>query len=90
MAIELIITNIFRLSDGTTVLACEGESNVAPLVGRQANLVSGDEVRQSLSIAGERQMLKASRENERALETRDQLSITLEEAQSRRLRLVLS
>lgn len=91
MAIELIITNFFRLSDGTTVLACEGVSDVAPLAGRQATLMADGAVKQILSITGERLMLnKSSRENELALETRDHLSITLEEAQSRRIRLVLS
>lgn len=90
MAIEFIVTNVFRLSDGTTVLACEGGNNAPSLVGRQAMLMVEGEVKQSLSIAGERLMLnKTSGENERALETRDKLSITVEEAQSKRLNLVV-
>lgn len=91
MTIELIITNVFRLSDGTTVLACEGKNSAPSFIGRQAMLMAEGEVKQSLSIAGERLMFnKTSRENECALETRDKLLITLEEAQSKRFKLVLS
>jgi carbonic anhydrase/acetyltransferase-like protein (isoleucine patch superfamily) len=90
MVAEMVVTNVFHLSDGSTVLACEVQGNAGALVGRRANLVLGCEIKQSFLIAGERVMLnKAIGEEERAFETRDSLAITLEEAQSRRFRLVL-
>jgi len=90
MAAELIITNVFHLVDGVTVIACEGSGNVSSWVGRQAALVADSDVRQKFVIAGERIMLnKNAHKTERAIETRDELSITLEEAQSKAFRLIL-
>lgn len=88
MAIELTITNVFQLQDGMTVIAFNGSGNVVTLAGKQACLLVDGKARQNFSIIGERLMLnKASHENERALETQEHISITLEEAQSKRLRL---
>ena len=90
MSAEIIVTNIFRLADGLTVLACEGLGDLSSLTGRQAALVAGSQVRQEFVIAGERVLLnQKTHENERAIETREQISITLEEAQSKAFKLNL-
>ena len=90
MTTELIITNVFRLADGVTVIACAGASSIGSIEGRIATLVADGAERQRLVLAGERRMLNQAREGERAIETRDDLLITQEEAQSRSFKLVLA
>jgi len=83
MATELTIKNVFRLSNGITVLACDGGGETDSFVGREAALVANGKVRQRVILVGERTMInRTSHLNERAIETRDQLSLTSEEAQS--------
>jgi hypothetical protein len=89
MATELIVTNVFRLTDGITVIACKGANGIGSIEGRVATLVADGKEHQELVLEGERKMLNQAREGERAIETRDSISITQEEAQSRSFKLVL-
>lgn len=90
MAVEFVVRDVFRLGAGTIVLACEGRSDVHISPGSRAKLVRDDRVLQSFSILGERRMLKASMPpSHRALETRDPVELSAEEARSGAWRLVL-
>lgn len=87
---EFLIRNLFRLSGGTTVLACEGKNSSVPFVGRKAKLVSGNEVRQSIMLTGERQMLNgALPQSHKVIETFDTVNLSFEEAQSGMCRLLV-
>ena len=83
MATDLTVRSLFRLSDGTTVFACEGGSATDSFNGRGAVLMQNGEPRQRITLTGERTMInKAMHVNQRAIETRDSVLLTLEEAQS--------
>lgn len=79
----------FELSDGVTILACAGCDAKHDVVGRRFNLVFRDEVRQTLTISGERKMLnQQSAFNQRAFETTDVVLLSKEEARSGKWQLI--
>lgn len=91
MSGEFLIRDIFRLSNGTTVFACEGDLSAQDLAGRRAAIVVAGQIRQEITFCGERVMTRPSRhQNQRILETRDSVNLTLEEAQSGQGRVVLA
>ncbi len=87
---ELLIREVFRFSNGTTVLACQGATISDSFAGRRARLVVDGQPRQSISLASERSMLNQTTHiNQRALETLDRVDIGPEEVRSGLCRLVL-
>lgn len=83
MIIELIVRNVFRLSNGVTVFACEGGGEVDSFNGCNAVLMQNGEPRQRITLVGEYVMSKKTTHiNQRAVETRDSVALTLEDAQS--------
>ena len=89
MSNEMNITEKFELSDGVTVLACSGYDPKCNVIGKQLRLILGDEVRQTLTISGERKMLNQSANlDQRAFETNDTVKLSTEEAQSGNWQLV--
>lgn len=87
----ILITDMFRLPDGNTVLACEGVQPQESIIGRRAHLVSeNNTLRQAIRLIGERSMLRQSLKiGTRALETSDHIDLSPTEAQSGRWRLLL-
>lgn len=87
---ELMVKNIFRLSDGTTVFACEGGRLTKSLKGCGAVLMLNGEVQQRIVHVSERTMIKKTcHENLRAIETRDNILLTKKEAESGLYRIIL-
>jgi hypothetical protein len=90
MTQELLVRNVFRLENGATVLACEGAPTSEKFIGGKYLLVANDKVRQEVLLTGEHHMLnQTAHHNQRALETRDVVALSAEEAQSGLWRLVL-
>lgn len=90
MGRELLIREVFRLSSGATVLACEGPAAVDVVAGRRACLLVDGQIRQRIVLTSERTMINQTAAlNQRALETLDSVEILPEEVQSRRCELVL-
>ncbi len=89
MGIRMNIHEKFELSDGMTVLACSGYEPEFHVIGKQLGLIFGDEVRQTLTISGERKMLN-QKENitQRAFESHDTIQLTPEEARSGNWQLI--
>ena len=84
MMIKLLVLDIFKLSTGTTVFACEGEKLLQPINGGIGTLFLGDEIRQRITFIGEREMQTQSPHNRSlALETLDPIQLSVSEAQSR-------
>jgi hypothetical protein len=89
MMTELLVREIFRLSKGITVLACEGTAQPSEMVGKQVSLTSEGVVRQKLLLLGERRMLKRQGDqNTMAIETKDVVDLISEEAKSGLWKLV--
>jgi hypothetical protein len=89
MKYEFTVRDVFRLANGMTVLACEGDIHLDLPLGSTALLITDGDVRQKIRIAGERLMLnQTSRYGQRALETQDAVCLTVEEAQSGRWMLI--
>jgi hypothetical protein len=87
-AFELTVTNIFHLSHGVTVIACEPAVGLAKVGGRTAVLEQNGVVRQRLFVSGERSLLNSKIHTaERALETPDKVLMSPEEAQSKTFKL---
>lgn len=83
MKTEFLVRDLFRLSSGTTVLACEGESSTEAITGRTGKLLRDNEVRQSITLVGERQMLnQLLPRSHHAVETSDNVNMSDEEARS--------
>lgn len=79
----------FELSDGITILACSGYDPKLDLIGKKFSLVRGDEVRQTLTISGERKMLNQKANlDQKAFETIDTVLLSQEEAQSGEWQLI--
>jgi hypothetical protein len=77
------ITEKFELSGGVTVLACKGCSSNVDVIGKLFHLLSGGEIRQTLTIVGERNMLnQQSNLDQKAFETRDVVNLSQDEARS--------
>lgn len=87
MKFDLSVREIFRLTNGLTVLACEGEIPVKSLGGCKCLLINDGRVRQEIVLAGERLMLNPTSPH-RALETSDTVELTMEEVKSGHWRLV--
>jgi hypothetical protein len=89
MAQQMKIRDVFRLSDGTTVLACEGAVS-GKLEGRGAALVADGQVRQNIVLSGERTMRHPTQHVEqRAFETLDQVELLAEDVRIGNWTLVL-
>jgi hypothetical protein len=87
---ELLIREVFRLGDGTTVLACEGTSTFDTLAGREARLLVEGQIRQSIMLGNERRLLNQTTSlNQHALETFDSVDVLPEEVQAGQCWLVL-
>lgn len=83
MSIKMNITERFELSDGITILVCSGYNPKFSVIGKQFRLILGDEMRQTLTISGERKMLNQQANlDQKAFETRDTVELSSEEAQS--------
>lgn len=82
----LKIYSIFRLEDGTTVIACDRPSNEISWPNCKVTIISDDgEQRQELVISGARSMLRQSeRLDQIAIETLQTVDLKDEEAQSGR------
>lgn len=81
----------FELSHGITVLACAGYDPNFSVIGKKFSLVLGAEVRQTLTISGERKMLnQKSNLDQRAFETSDVVMLSPEEARSGEWQLISS
>ena len=79
----------FVVSDGTTILACAVNELRACYVGEKFNVVLDGEVKQTLTISGERKMLnQKSNHDHRAFETKDVVSLSQAEAQCGEWQLV--
>ncbi|WP_020558401.1 hypothetical protein [Thiofilum flexile] len=77
------IMDKFELSSGITVLACKNYDSTINVIGKQLLLVRSDEVRQVLTIFGERKMLNQQlNKDQRAFETRDAILLSVDEARS--------
>jgi len=73
----------FELANGTTVLACSGCDPQFNATGKQVSIVFGSEVKQIITLSGERKMLNQTTNlNQRAFETRDIIELSAEEARS--------
>lgn len=85
---EHTIRNIFRLSDGSTVIACDGRAGEIDWSGRKARIVSDDRVLQDVEIKGERIMTRQSAHlDQLAIDTVNRVELSLEEAQSGKWRI---
>jgi hypothetical protein len=91
MAFEMQISDIFRLSNGRTVLVGRIFKHNA-LVGRcQCELRSGTELRQTVDCEGEQIVKKSDPTNDlRSIATEDTVNLSVEEAQSGQWALVCS
>jgi len=83
MASTFVIKDLFKFSDGLTVLACEGDGGPVMSIGRSATLRNGGELRQRIQCSGERKMLSQQRPKSfRAFETNDTVLLSVGEAQT--------
>lgn len=80
----LKIHALFKLSDGTTVIACDRPSNKFSWSNRRVTIISDDgERRQELVVSGTRSMLQQSeRLDQIAIETSQIVHLDDEEAQN--------
>jgi len=80
----LKIHSLFRLADGTTVIACDRPSNEISWPNRKVSVLSDNgEQRQELVVSGTRAMLRQSeRLDQIAIETSQTVHLTDEEVQS--------
>ncbi len=89
MKSELLVREVFRLSGGITVLACEGTVQADEMAGARVSLTSEGVIRQKLLLSGERMILnRQNNQNTTAIETRDAVNLTPEEARSGLWKLV--
>lgn len=90
MKFTMSVVEKFELSDGITILACKGCNSNVDVVGKRFYPVSGDKVRQPLTIICERKMLnQQSNLDQKAFEIRDVVDLTQEEARSGGWQLVV-
>ncbi|BCV33293.1 hypothetical protein TUM4442_28200 [Shewanella algae] len=89
MVIKMNVQEKFELSEGVTILACSGYENEFDVIGKKLNLICDGEVRQTLTISGEKKMInhKANFE-QKAFETNDKVLLSQEEAQSGKWQLI--
>ncbi|MCJ8206802.1 hypothetical protein [Pseudomonas sp. RGM2987] len=90
MKTKISVTEKFEMLGGVTILVCKGFSSNTDIIGKQFYLVSGSEVRQTLTIIGVRDMLnQQSNLDQKALETRDVMNLSKDEARSGSWKLIL-
>lgn len=83
MGRQFAIQEVFRLSDGITVIACKGEAGAENWSGRQARIVSGDLTLQELRIQNERSISRKSEHLDQfAIDTLDRVKLSAEEVNS--------
>jgi len=79
----------FELSNGITILACSGYDPSFDVISKRFRLAHGAEIRQTLTISGERKLLNhKSNFDQRAFETNDVVSLSQKEAQSGEWQLI--
>ena len=79
----------FELSESVTILACSGYDPTFDVIGKKLRLIRGDEVRQTLTITGEKKLLNQKANlDQKAFETSDKVLLSQEEAQSGEWQLV--
>ena len=89
MKIKMNITEKFELSGKVTILACKGCDSNVDVIGKQFYLVSGSEVRQALTIVGERNMLNQhSNLDQKAFEISGVVNLSQDEARNGRWQLI--
>jgi hypothetical protein len=89
MEIQMKIREKFELPGGITILACAAYDPKCNVIGKTFSLVLGEEVRQTLTISGERKMAnQMSNLDQRAFETSDVVSLSQEEARSGEWQLI--
>lgn len=87
---KISVTEKFEMLGGVAILVCEGFSSNIDIIDKQFYLVSGSEVRQILTIVGVRNMLnQQSNLDQKALETRDVMNLSKDEARSGSWQLIL-
>jgi len=83
MPLTFAVKNLFRLPDGLTALACEGDGEPVMVIGRSATLRNGGDLRQRIQLRGERKMLRQERPKSfRAFETNDTVQLSVDEVQT--------
>lgn len=86
---EYVIKNVFRLSNGISVIACEGRFT-SLLEGHRAKLMVGNNIRQIIALIGSREIINwTEHKNQSAIETYDSILLTVEEAQSGQWSIVI-
>jgi len=90
MKFEMQVLNIFRLSDGRTILGGRIAGHFELIRRCDCELLSDDGIRQRLNLEGEQIVKKVSANDLRALATSEDVMLTEEEAQSGQWRLVCS
>ncbi|WP_434570897.1 hypothetical protein [Pseudomonas sp. Z3-6] len=86
----MTVVEKFELSGGVTILACKGCNSSIDVVGKRFYPVSGDEVRQALTVVGERKMLnQQSNLDYTVIEIIDFVELSQEEARSGRWQLLV-
>jgi hypothetical protein len=91
MPASLMIREMFKISGGVTVLACDQPPAAEVLAQRAARIESeSGEVRQQIKLLGVRTMSgPAVRPDLVAIDTRDSVELTVEEARSGKWRLIV-
>ncbi|MBO2584173.1 hypothetical protein [Shewanella algae] len=89
MKMKMNVQEKFELPGGVTILACAGYEKDFDVIGKKLNLICDGEVRQTLTISGEKKMTnqKANFE-QKAFETHDKVLLSQEEAQSGKWQLI--
>ncbi|MVF11983.1 hypothetical protein FT643_07460 [Ketobacter sp. MCCC 1A13808] len=89
MEIKMSVREKFELSDGVTILACSGYDPKFDVIGKELDLIRGNEVRQTLAITGEKKMLNQKANFDlQAFETNDKVLLSQQEAQSGEWQLI--
>jgi hypothetical protein len=88
MHYEMIITNVFRLSNGSTVLGGEVSCD-EPLSAGECALVYDGAVQQKINVLGEMILERRDPANQlRAVETTEPVPLSIEDTLSRRWKLI--
>lgn len=83
MEVKMSVREKFELSDGTTIFSCPGCKSDVDLTGRRLKLQGERGIRKTLTISGERKMVKKNGAlDQRAFETNDEVQLLHEEARS--------
>jgi hypothetical protein len=83
MQTTFIVRNLFKLPNGTTVLACDGKIQPLYMRERMATLSYGNSFRQSICITGKMHLRnQAQPRTLQAFETNDTVRISTADAQS--------